>query len=102
MLILKIKKNFEKINFLDKFFFVWMHCARVYPEFLIFISKFQNIYLCGVSKISKVTEGMLILLSKSEIGVLAAPMCTVRRPKIFRLFYLLTKGVQWCKSQENR
>ena len=68
MLILKFNKNFEEINFLDEFFSGWVHCARVYSEILIFFSKFQNIYLCGVSKISKVTEGMLILLSKSENG----------------------------------
>ena len=68
MLILKIEKNFEKINFSDEFFSGWVHCAPVYSEILIFFSKFQNIYLCGVSKILEVPEGMFILLSKSENG----------------------------------
>ena len=68
MLILKFEKIFEKINSLDKFFSGWVQCAPVYSEILTFFSKFQNIYLCGVSKILEVTEVMLILLSKSENG----------------------------------
>ena len=45
---------------------------------------------------------MLILLSRSENGGIGYPMCTVHRPKIFWQIDPLPKGVQWCKSQENR
>ncbi len=58
--------------------------------------------MLGISKKLEVALDMFILLSEPENVVLVSPMCTVRRPKIFWLFYLLTKGVHWCKSQENR
>ena len=102
MLIVKIKKIFEKINFSDNFLTGTVHCAPLQSEFLIFFSKFQNINLWKVSKKSEGPQGMLILLSKSENRGISYPMCTVRRPKIFWQIDPLPKGVQCCKSQENR
>ena len=66
MVIMKSKKNFEKIIFLDNFFSWWVHCARDHSEFLIFFSLLQNIHMLGILKKSEVTQGMFILFSKSE------------------------------------
>ena len=68
MMIVKIKKNFKKIYFLDKFFSWTVHCARDHSEILIFFSLLQNIYMLRISKKLEVTQGMFILLSKSENG----------------------------------
>ena len=65
-LIIKIKKNFEKIYFLDKFLSWTVHCARYQSEILIFFSRFQNIYMWGILKILEVAQDMFNLLSKSE------------------------------------
>ena len=65
-LIIKIKKNFEKIYFSDKFLSWTVHCARYQSEILIFFSRFQNIYMWGISKKSEVAQDMFNLLSKSE------------------------------------
>ena len=98
MVIMKIKKIFEKIYFSDKFFSWMVHCARDHSEILIFFSLLQNIYMLGILKKLEVPQGMFILLSKSEIGGICYPMCTVRRPKIFWQIDPLPKGVQWYKS----
>ena len=49
-LVMKIKKNFEKIYFSDRFLSWSAHCARSQSEILIFFSKSQNIYMLGISK----------------------------------------------------
>ena len=68
MVIMKIKKNFEKINFLDNFFSWAVHCAPLHPENLTKILKFQNIYIWGILKKLEVALGMFILLSTFENG----------------------------------
>ena len=84
MLIVKIKKNFEKINFSDNILTGTVHCAPLQSEFLIFFSKFQNINLWKVSKKSEGPQGMLILLSKSENrGILVIPCALCVDQKYF-------------------
>ena len=68
MVVIKIKKKFDKIYFLDYFFSCPVHCALPHSEILWKILKFQNIYTWGVSKKLKVALGMFISLSKSENG----------------------------------
>ena len=97
-LVIKIKKNFEKSHFLDRFLSWSAHCARFQSEILIFFSRLQNIYMLGISKKSEVALGMFILLLSLKMRVTVTPMCTVRRPKIFWLMNPLHKGVQWRKS----
>ena len=63
---MKIKKNFEKICFSDRFLSGSAHCARSQSEILIFFSKSQNIYMLGISKKSEVALNMFILLSEPE------------------------------------
>ena len=48
MVIVKIKKNFEKNYFSDKFFSWAVHCARDHSEILIFFSLLQNITMLGI------------------------------------------------------
>ena len=67
-MIVKIKKKFEKIYFLDKFFSWTVHCAQDHSEILIFFSLLQNIYMLGISKKLEAPQDMFILLSKSENG----------------------------------
>ena len=50
--------------------------------------------MLGILKKLEVPQGMFILLSKSEIGGICYPMCTVRRPKIFWKIDPLPKGDQ--------
>ena len=64
--MIKSKKNFEKIYFLDQFLSWSAHCARSQSEILIFFSKFQNIYMLGISKKSEVALDMFSLLSELE------------------------------------
>ena len=83
-LIMKSKKNFEKIYFLDRFLSWSAHCARSQSEILIFFSKFQNIHMLGILKQSVITLGMLVLLSRSENeGTCYTHVHCARRPKIF-------------------
>ena len=63
---MKIKKKFEKIYFSDPFLSWSAHCARSQSEILIFFSKFQNIYMVGISKKSEVALDMFILPSEPE------------------------------------
>ena len=65
-LIVKSKKNFEKIHFLDRFLSWSAHCARSQSEILIFFSKFQNIYMLEISKWSEMALDMFSLLSEPE------------------------------------
>ena len=63
---MKSKKNFEKICFLDRLLSWSAHCARSQSEILIFLSKFQNIHMLGISKKSEVALDMFSLLSEPE------------------------------------
>ena len=63
---MKIKKNFEKIYFSDRFLSWSAHCARSQSEILIFFIKAQNINMVGISKKSEVALGMFILLNEPE------------------------------------
>ena len=60
------KVDTQKIIFSDNFFSWAVHCARDHSEILIFFSLLQNIHMVGILEKSEVTQGMFILLSKSE------------------------------------